>query len=127
MYGLPDGVTAMNEDPYNVGGVVSWYCHFLSDEMAQDVLRRAFPEGAKKGFSPCASRPGTGSESRRAKVIWEFNGSVHIGDVLVDKALNPVGFYLEVHTGYMVFNLHGDYIPCARFPDDHQAIRELVY
>lgn len=121
MYGLPEGVVALNEDPYNVGGQVAWYCSYPSPEVAADVVRTALEMGNPADIRKAVEEPS------RARISWLFHGSTYVGDVLVDASLKPVGYWLEVHYGFMVFNLQGHHIPLPRFNDDDPAIRNLVY
>lgn len=114
MQGFPEGVMVLNEDAYNIEGKVAWCCDFPSRVIAEDVLRRSFPEGERRGFKPMSGEPG----EHRARVVWEFRDQTFFGDVLVSRSLKPLGFLVEVHHGEMAFNLAGEHIPYPRWRGD---------
>jgi hypothetical protein len=120
MFGLPEEVNQLNEDPYNVGGQVAWYCYYKDPAIAEQVLKGAFDK-CYDSFQPLVND----SFRNYAKVQWNINGKTYPGDVLVTKDLEPIGFCVEVGFGFMVFDKQGSHIPCPRFPDGHEALREL--
>ena len=120
MFGLPEKVNHLNEDPYNVGGQVAWYCYYEDPAVAEQVLSSAFDE-CYDSFQPFVDE----ALRNRAKVQWTIKGDTYFGDVLVTKDLKPIGFCVEVGFGYMVFDKHGSHIANPRFPDGHEVLREL--
>jgi len=130
MYGLPDGVIALNDEPYNIQQQACWYCYYPSNDTAASVLQEAFCKPCDPlfgDFQPKQARPIDG----HARVTWSHNGETFDGEVLVDKTLKPVGFRIEIVWSRtapteMVFNLSGQLIPGARFEDDDPVLLELV-
>jgi len=133
MYGLPQGVVALSEEPYNVEQQVSWNCYYPSNELAAQVLADAFRadiDPVVGVFKPLTERPSDG----RARITWEFGGDTFQGEVLVDSSLRPVGFIVEIAwkdkktlPQDMVFNLYGHHIPGYRFNAADPKLENLVY
>jgi hypothetical protein len=115
MYELPNNITVLGTfigvEPFNISGEPAWHCQFESLEEVSSVIDGAFAEPINLDFKP---QP-IDENKLLAEVCWDKDDRRFHGYVLVNLRLEPVGFYFEVFTGYMVFSLQGSHIPYPRF------------